>query len=61
MKFNIDIKEIFILSILFTALAVYFDIHREHHVFIFIIDHAISLLIALIVSRFIYYFINNRK
>jgi hypothetical protein len=61
MKINIDIKEIFILSILFTALAVYFDIHREHHVFAFIVNHAISLLIALIMSKLIYHFINNRK
>ena len=61
MKVQIGVKEIFYLSIFFTALALYFDIHQEHHVLSFIINHVIALLIALLVSKAIYYIITNHK
>ena len=61
MKYFINLKEIIYLSILFTVLAVYFDIHGEKHVLSFIINHVIALLIALIISRAIYYVITRKK
>lgn len=61
MKIKVGFKEVFFLSTFFTFLAVYFDIHRQHNVFNFIIDHVIALLIALFVSKAIYYFITNHK
>ena len=60
MKVKIGVREILYLSIFFTVLAVYFDIHREHHVLSFIINHVIALLIALFVSKAIYHLITNR-
>ncbi len=53
MKIEIGLFEIFYLTIAFTALAWYFDIHREHHILTFILNHLIALTIALILSRFI--------
>ena len=53
MKIEIGLFEIFYLTIAFTALAWYFDIHREHHILTFILNHVIALTIALILSRFI--------
>ncbi len=61
MKIQVGVKEIIYLSIFFTALALYFDIHQEHQVLSFIINHTIALLIALLISKTIYYFITNRK
>jgi hypothetical protein len=61
MKLEIGVKEIFYLSIFFTALAVYFDIHGEQNVLSFIINHVIALLIALLVSKAIYHILKNRK
>jgi hypothetical protein len=61
MKVKVGVKEIAFLSIFFTALALYFDIHQEHHVLSFIINHVIALLIALLLSKTIYYFITNHK
>ena len=57
----ISLKEISVLTIFFTALAVYFDIHGEHHVLSFIINHVIALLLALILSKTIYHIIGIRK
>lgn len=54
MKFEYRMAEVLILSIFFTALALYFNIHGRNHVLIFIIDHVIALLIALIISKIIY-------
>jgi hypothetical protein len=55
MNFRIlGIKEILSLALLFTVLAVYFDIHGEKHVLIFVINHVIALLLALIISKIIY-------
>ncbi len=61
MKVKIGVKEIIYLSIFFTALAIYFDIHREHHVLSFIINHTIALLIALMLSKVVYHFYKNSK
>jgi hypothetical protein len=57
----ISIKEITLLTIFFTALAVYYDIHGEHRILSYILNHIIALLLALILSKSIYHFIPNRK
>jgi Kef-type K+ transport system membrane component KefB len=61
MKVRIEFTEIFFLTIFFTALAIYFDIHREHHVLTFIINHVIALFLALIISRVAVKFLTNRN
>jgi hypothetical protein len=61
MRANIDLKEIFYLSIFFTLLAMYFNIHKEHNVLTFILDHLLALLIALIISKVIYHIITKLK
>jgi hypothetical protein len=61
MKVQFAYREILILSLFFTALAIYYDIHGENHVLTFIINHTVALLIALILSKSIYYLISNRK
>jgi hypothetical protein len=61
MKIKIAFKEIILLSILFTALALYFNIYEEKHVLSFIINHVIALLIALFISKVIYHFLTKRK
>ena len=53
MKIEISISDIFYLTIAFTALAWYFDIHRQHHILTFILNHLIALTIALFLSRMI--------
>ena len=53
MKIEINFSDIFYLTIAFTILALYFDIHREHHILTFILNHVIALAIALIISRVI--------
>ena len=55
----ISLREITILTIFFTALAVYFDIHGEKHVLSHILNHIIALLLALVFSRAIYQNISN--
>jgi hypothetical protein len=55
MKLEISISDIFCLTIAFTGLAWYFDIHRKHHILTFILNHGIALIIALILSRIITY------
>ena len=57
----ISLKEITLLTIFFTTLAVYFDIYGEHHVLSYILNHIIALVLALILSKTIYHFIPNRK
>ena len=54
MKLEVGYRQVILLSTLFTALAVYLNIHEENLVFNFLADHLISLLIALFVSRIIY-------
>jgi hypothetical protein len=61
MQFRIIFTEVVCLSILFTALAIYFDIHGERHVLTFIINHVIALLIALIISKFIHIYMFKNK
>ena len=61
MRAKIQIKEIIYLSIFFTLLALYFNIHKEHNVLTFIIEHVVALLLALILSKVIYYIITNIK
>lgn len=51
---KISIVEIFILSIFFTFLAIYSNIHKEHHVLGFLLNHAIAILIAIIISKIVY-------
>jgi len=55
MKIKIDFLDIFYLSIVFTILAWYFDIHTEHHILTFILNHFVALLVALFLSRVITY------
>lgn len=55
------LKEIVLLTIFFTMIAIYGDIHGEHHVLMFIINHVIALLLALILSKAIYHIIRSRK
>lgn len=50
----LELKEIIGLVVLFTILALYFDIHGEKHVLSFVIDHVIALLLALLISKVIY-------
>ncbi len=58
-KFNL--KEIVLLSILFTVLAVYMNIHEEKIVYDFLADHIVALGIALLVSRIFYEVFQKRK
>jgi hypothetical protein len=53
MKIEVGIFEIFYLTIAFTLLALYFDIHKKHHILTFILNHVIALIIALFISRII--------
>jgi hypothetical protein len=59
-KIELRIMEIVILSIIFTGLAVYFNIYGEKHVLSFIINHVIALLIALLISKLLYQFIKKQ-
>ena len=54
MKIEFNVKEILLLSVFFTVLALYFDVFGEKHVLSFIIDHIIALLIALFIARIVY-------
>lgn len=54
MKLEVGYKQVILLSIFFTGLAVYLNIHEEKLVFNFLADHLIALLIALFVSRIIF-------
>jgi hypothetical protein len=51
---NTMLKEIILLTIVFTLLAVYFDIHEEQHVLMFTRNHVIALLLALSLSKIIH-------
>ena len=53
MKIVIGVKEVTILTIFFTVLALYYDIYHNDHVLSFVINHAIALLIALGIAKFI--------
>ncbi len=58
---KISIREIIFLTIFFTALAIYFDIHGEGHVLTFVINHVIALLLALVASKVVYHYYKNSK
>lgn len=48
-------KEIFYLTIFFTVMAFLMDIHGTNKLAYFIINHVISILLAIIISWFIYH------
>ena len=54
MMFDIDYKEIIVLSIIFTLLAYYFDIHRKKRVTSYVISHILAITISLGISKMIY-------
>jgi hypothetical protein len=58
---KLSLREIIIMSIFFTILAVYMNIHEDKIVYDFLADHILSLGIALIVSRIIYEIFQKRK
>ena len=51
---KIGIKELILLSLSFTFLAIYLNIHEEKIVFNFIAAHLLALAISLVISRIIY-------
>jgi len=53
MNIVIGVKEIALLTFLFTALALYYDIYHREHVLSFVIEHVIALLIALGLAKLI--------
>jgi hypothetical protein len=54
MMFDIDYKEIIALSILFTSLAYYLDIHRKKRIKSYLISHVLAIIISLGISKVIY-------
>ena len=54
MMFDIDYKEIIVLSIIFTSLAYYFDIHRKKRVSSYVLTHVLAIAIALGISKMAY-------
>jgi len=58
---KLNIKEIIALSIFFTVLAVYMNIHENKIVYDFLADHIIALGIALVVSRVFYELFQKRR
>jgi hypothetical protein len=61
LQIKLSLKEIISLSVLFTALAVYMNIHEEKIVYDFLADHIIALSLALIISRVIYEVFQKRR
>ena len=47
MNIVIALKEIVILTIFFTTMALYYDIYNQNHILSFVINHVLALLIAL--------------
>ena len=58
-KIQISLGEIIILSIFFTTLAIYSNIHKRHHVLSFLFNHVIAISIALVVSKLVYHYYNK--
>jgi hypothetical protein len=48
---QVSIVEILLLTVFFTSLAIFYDIHGKKHVLGFITNHIIALLLALIISK----------
>jgi len=53
MNIVIGIKEVVILTLFFTAMALYYDIYNQNHILSFVINHVIALLIALGLAKLI--------
>ena len=53
MNIVIGTKEVLILTIFFTTMALYYDIYNQDHIISFIINHVVALLIALGVAKLI--------
>jgi hypothetical protein len=51
LSIKFSLKEIALLTIIFTSLALYMNIHEEKIVFNFIADHIVALFISLILSK----------
>ncbi len=58
---KLSLKEIVFLSIFFTLLAVYMNIHEDRIVYDFLADHVLALGIALLVSRIFYELFQKRR
>jgi len=58
---KLNIKEIIGLSIFFTILAIYMNIHENKIVYDFLADHILALGLALIVSRVFYELFQKRR
>jgi hypothetical protein len=61
MKFNSIAKEIILLTFLFTVIALYLDIHKEHCIMIFCVNHIIALLLAVLFSTIIYKYMSKNN
>jgi hypothetical protein len=59
MIFEIQYKEIIALSILFTSLAYYLDIHRRKRVNVYIVSHLVAIAVSLLISKLIYAAMNS--
>jgi len=53
MNIVIGTKEVVILTIFFTAMALYYDIYNQNHILSFVINHVIALLIALGLAKLV--------
>jgi hypothetical protein len=53
MNIVIGFKEVVILTLFFTAMALYYDIYNQNHILSFVINHVIALLIALGLAKLI--------
>jgi hypothetical protein len=61
MNLKSGFKEILILTFLFTIIALYLDIHKEHCVMIFCVNHIIALLLAVLFSTIIYKYMSKNN
>jgi len=59
MAIQINARDIIVLMIFFTIIAFYLDIHRQHRILTFIINHFIALVGAILISRLIYDLISH--
>ena len=53
LSIKFSLKEIVLLTLIFTSLALYMNIHEEKIVFNFIGDHIVALVISLILSKIV--------
>ncbi len=52
---KINLLEVGVLTLIFSALAIYTDIFRDNHVWSFITGHVIALALALVIARVIFH------